>query len=1106
MKISLLPQVLKTVIVPALALGLLWAIVSKCNGETVRIGLSPCEHSENFIGRIDDVATYDRALPEPHIAYISNNVITRTVGNTTVFSEEYAPANRRAVPFPMPENGVIQNVTMFHEGGSTGDMILAVYDDDGGSANLDEEEGVDFADFAVLAENWHEKGRTLVINEFMASNRATIADPQGEYDDWIEIYNVSNITIDMRGMWLADDRNSWQIPANRPAETTIEPYGYLLIWADNDDGDSPGLHADFKLNADDDQIRLYAADGVTLIDSINFADQSPDVSHGRYPDASDDWFDMDKDHTTPLRPNLIGMSGAPYFSRPSGTFTSSFSLELTAKSPTTDIYYTTGGAMPGDGRSRLYTGPFTISETTWVRAQAYESDMAASPIVSKAYIKLDTDMQGFTSNLPIVLIDSFGLNIDDANRNFHPVISVFIATDETTGKAAITGPVDFAGYGGMHIRGASTTRYPKKQYRLETRDEYDRDKDVSILGFPSESDWILHAPYSDKTLMRNYQMYTWSRLIGRYAVRTRFVEVFIDDDGDGKIEWKGGNGSDTDYRGVYIFMEKIKRGADRVDIAKLEPGDNSEPDITGGYMLKKDWGGAGFTTSRYGDHLIYEDPRSEELTSAQKSWVKAHFNEFEAALSGPNFDDPFNGYARYIDIGSFIDHHILVETAKNVDGYVLSTFLFKERSGKINMGPIWDYNGSLGGADYFCNYDPAGWLYEFDENTCSDASGCGSRGEGGATFPADNRNAYNWYERLFDDPEFLLKYADRWFQLRENFFTTKNVLADIDNNVSVLTDNGAPNNAVVRNFTRWDIDRRVWPNLWDNCHSNTEYMDYVNWLKTWLELRLDWMDGAIDLEYGAAPPVIRVNGDVQNTGGHISSADMLSITGSPGTIYYTIDGKDPREHGGAISPGALNYSTTGSFTLDAGKQIKARIKNGSDWSALNEATFAVGPVAENLRITEMMYHPQGADGSDDPNTEFIELKNIGTEPINLNLVSFTNGIDFTFPDLNLAPGDYVIVVQDRDAFTAKYGIGFYIAGVYSGRLSNAGERIELQDAIGQTILNFEFKDGWYDSTDGYGFSLNIINPNDPDTNNWQYKDYWRPGSIIDGTPCYEDSG
>ena len=1276
------------------------------------------------------------AIVHAHSARASERPVTRTVGNTTVFSEEYAPTNRRAVPFPMPEDGVIQSVTMFHEGGSTGDMILAVYDDDGGSpgsrvavtqeiptdpipgwqtidlitpvyvesqarmwlawvyedmpgarvapsgpgwgraktdppkrwddtprmpqefgscdvsadwtysiyatytpagsvsdkdppepnpstwalppsainhssismaateatdlsgvqyyfeetsgnpggsdsgwqtdnsytdyglspetqyayrvktrdqspsqnegswsasqstttseleicpvgdlngncrvdledlwflanqwmdgpgswANLDQEDGVDFTDFVILAENWRKEARTLVINEFMASNSETIADPQGEYNDWIEIYNASNITIDMGGMWLSDDRNSWQIPTDRPVETTIEPYGYLLIWADNDGDDTPGLHADFKLNADADQISLYAADGVTLIDSVDFEDQSRDVSHGRYPDGSDDWFDMGEDHTTPLHPNLAGMSRAPHFSHPGGTFTSSFELGLTAKSPTADIYY----ALNDADRSRIYTGPFTVTGTTWVRAQAYESGLAASPIVSKVYVKLGTDMHGFSSNLPIVLIESFGLNIDRANRNFHPVISVFIDTDEATGRATATGPADFAGYGGMHIRGASTASYPKKQYRLETRDEYDRDKDVSILGFPSESDWILHAPYSDKTLMRNYQMYTWSRLIGRYAVRTRFVEVFIDDDGDGKIEWKGGNGSDTDYRGVYIFMEKIKRGDERVDIAKLEPGDNSEPDITGGYMLKKDWGGAGFTTSTYGDRLIYEDPRSEELTPTQKSWIRTHFNEFEVALSGPHFDDPAVGYAKYIDVGSFVDHHILVETAKNVDGFVLSTFLFKDRGGKINMGPIWDYNGSLGGADYFCNYDPMGWLYEFDERTCSDASGCGSRGEGGATFPEDNGNAYRWYERLFDDPEFLLKYADRWFELRENLFTTNNMLADIDNNVSVLIDGRASENPLERNFTRWDIDRRVWPNLWDNCHSNTAYMDYVNWMKYWLGLRLDWMDGEIDREYGAAPPVIRMNETIQNAGGHISSADKISINGGPGTIYYTTDGNDPRQHGGTTSPSAITYA--GPFTLGVSKQIKARIKDGSNWSALNEATFAVGPVAENLRITEIMYHPKNTGAPSDPNTEFIELKNIGTETVNLNLVTFTNGINFTFPDVNLGAGDYVIVVQDLGAFTAEYGGGFNIAGVYSGRLDNGGERIELQDALGRTIHSFRYKDGWYHITDGHGFSLNIIHPNNLDPNSWEYKEYWRASSIIDGTPCDGDSG
>ncbi|MCK4291551.1 MAG: lamin tail domain-containing protein [Planctomycetes bacterium] len=978
-------------------------------------------------------------------------------------------------------------------------------DSPGETANLDDAEGVDFADYAILAENWRKEGRILVINEFMASNSETIADPQGEYNDWIEIFNASNLTIDLGGMWLADDRNWWQIPTDRPHETTVYPYGYLLIWADEDDRDEPGLHASFKLDAGGDQISLYAADGVTPIDSIDFEDLGRDVSHGRFPDASDDWFDMDKDHTTPLSSNLLGMPGAPYFSHPGGTFTGSLELGLTTKLPTADIYYTLDGSEPDNTKTR-YVGLVTISKTTWVRARVYESGRTAGAIVSKVYIKLDADMNRFKSNLPIVLIDSFGLNIDGANRDFHPVVSVFIETNEATGRAVITDPADFAGYGGMHIRGASTagSGYPKKQYRLETRDEYDRDRDVSILGFPPESDWILHAPYSDKTLMRNYQMYTWSRLIGRYAVRTRFVEVFIDDDGDGKIEWKDGSGSDTDYRGVYIFMEKIKRGSDRVDVAKLEPGDNSEPDITGGYILKKDWGGAGFTTSRYGDHLIYEDPRSEELVSAQKSWIKAHFNEFESALSGPGFDDPVNGYAKYIDVSSFIDHHILVEMAKNVDGFVLSTFLFKDRDGKINMGPIWDYNGSLGGADYFCNYDPTGWLHEFNERYCTDASGCGSEGEGGATFPADNANAYRWYQRLFDDPEFLLKYADRWFELREDFFTTDIVRADIDDNVAVLTDNSAPGNAVERNFMRWDIDRRVWPNLWDNCHTNTAYMDYVNWMKQWLGLRLDWMDGEIDDEYGAAPPVIRVNEAIQSTGGHISSADEISITGGPDTIYYTTDGNDPRRHGGATSPSAVTYA--GLFTLHVSKQIKARIKDGSNWSALNEATFAVGPVAENLRITEIMYHPQNTGAPSDPNTEFIELKNIGTEPINLNLVSFTDGIDFVFPQVSLDPGGHVIVVQDLNAFTAEYGGGFNIAGVYSGRLDNGGERIELQDAVGQTILDFTFKDGWYHITDGHGFSLNIIDPANPDPNSWQYKEYWQASSAIKGTPCATDTG
>ncbi|MHC5077195.1 MAG: CotH kinase family protein, partial [Planctomycetota bacterium] len=194
-------------------------------------------------------------------------------------------------------------------------------------------------------------------------------------------------------------------------------------------------------------------------------------------------------------------------------------------------------------------------------------------------------------------------------------------------------------------------------------------------------------------------------------------------------------------------------------------------------------------------------------------------------MSGGNFDNPGHAeyYGNYIDIGSFIDHHILVETAKNVDGFLLSTYLYKDRGGKVNMGPIWDYNGSLGGADYLCNWNPVGWLYEAHDETCClddccviDSCWRYRISEGGCEGD-DLPNHYSWYERLFEDSEFLLKYADQWYELREGPFTTTGMLGDIDYNVYVLTDDGAGDNPVNRNYARWDnFTENIWPDYLDN--------------------------------------------------------------------------------------------------------------------------------------------------------------------------------------------------------------------------------------------------------------------------------------------------
>jgi hypothetical protein len=238
-------------------------------------------------------------------------------------------------------------------------------------------------------------------------------------------------------------------------------------------------------------------------------------------------------------------------------------------------------------------------------------------------------------------------------------------------------------------------------------------------------------------------------------------------------------------------------------------------------------------------------------------------------------------------------------------------------------------------------------------------------------------------------------------------------------------------------------------------------------------------------------------------GGHVAAGFGLTMTNpnGVGTVYYTLDGSDPRQ---AVTGNPVGTVYGGTIILNESRQVKARVFDDPNWSALNEVVFAVGPVADNLRITEIMYHPQDTNDPNDPNTEFIELKNVGAES---NLVRFTDGVDFTFPSVALGTGQYVVAVRSLDAFNARYpSFPGTIAGEYVGSLNNGGEQIRLEDAIGTVILDFEYRDGWRSITDGGGYSLTIINPNSADTNDWGQKDSWRPSIYAGGSPGADDSG
>lgn len=431
--------------------------------------------------------------------------------------------------------------------------------------------------------------------------------------------------------------------------------------------------------------------------------------------------------------------------------------------------------------------------------------------------------QTFTSsNLPIIVITTGGQTIAD-----NPKVNVNMGIiDNGPGNrnyyrnpANNNQPDPFNNYNGtvgIEHRGSSSQFFPKKPYGFETRTETGDDLKVSLLGMPKESDWILNASYTDKTLMRDVLTYHLSNQMGMYATRTKFVELVVD----------------GDYKGVYILMEKIKRDANRVNIASLKPADNSGDALTGGYILKVDkntgsadayWKSPYPANNLMEINIMLEYPKKEDITTEQFEYIKNHFTNFEHTLNGPNFKDPTNGYAKYIDVNTFVDYFLLTELTYNIDAYRLSVFFYKDRDSrdsKIKMGPAWDYDHSYGNANYCKGWETNHWAYDFVREFC----------------PQDDKQTPTWWARLLQDREFCLKVRERWKQLRQNQWTNSNITTFVNQNVALLGE------SQVRNFQRWPLlGEWIWPNYyWGNT-----YQEEIDWFKNWTEQRLSWLDANI---------------------------------------------------------------------------------------------------------------------------------------------------------------------------------------------------------------------------------------------------------------------
>ncbi|MFO7621601.1 MAG: CotH kinase family protein [Bacteroidales bacterium] len=450
-----------------------------------------------------------------------------------------------------------------------------------------------------------------------------------------------------------------------------------------------------------------------------------------------------------------------------------------------------------------------LSSTTWLSVGIENDTYSYQPV--PAWFN---DPYNETSHLPLVVIETNGQTIVD-----EPKITAMMKVIDN-GSGQLNDPLgpgtDYDGYIGIEIRGQSSQMFPKKSFALETRDEAGNNLDASLLGMPEEQDWVLYAPYSDKSMLRNSLTFHLGSKMGGWQPRYRFCEVYL-------------NGS---YHGVYMLMENIKRDDNRLNISRLDPDETSGDDLTGGYIVKVDKTGGltadmffrTYPSNQYYNarnyNFTYVYPKYDEIASQQKTYIQNYLLETENTLNGEPFKDPENGFRKYMDVMSFVDFQIIQELTNNVDGYRYSTFFYKKKNsagGKLFAGPLWDFDLCYGNVNYSeRNLSTETWLYpRYGPNE---------------NFPM------HWWSRLMEDGGYGSAFVARWRVLREGPFRTDSVMTYIDNTVLHL---GA---AIGRNFTRWPIlGTYVWPNYF----VGTTHEQEVTWLKNWVTARLNWMDANI---------------------------------------------------------------------------------------------------------------------------------------------------------------------------------------------------------------------------------------------------------------------
>ena len=962
------------------------------------------------------------------------------------------------------------------------------------------------ASTASLQVNVGEQLLPPILTEFVAFNRSSLLDGDGRDSDWIEVHNPNLVPLNLGGYHLTDDSaelSRWTFPPG----TILSPGGYLVVFASgqsvDDYVDAGGhLHTNFALRSEGEFLALVAPDGRTTVTEFSpgYPEQKEDTAYGT------NGFFLEP---TPGAPNegagVLDFVEDTAFSVDRGFYQQPVSVDITSSTTGARIYYTVDGTEPSPRNGTLYTAPVTVATTTVLRAAAFKDGFAPTNVDTHTYLFLD-DIVRQPARIPgypdswagkpayyrmdptIVNHPLYGPDMHPALRAL-PTLSIAIDPDHMFGPSGIyqnpqsqgdawERPVSaeliipegtekgFQLNCGMRVQGGSSRNpdIPKHSLSLRFRRDYGPGK----LAYPLFAD----APFGESAVeefdflqLRSGFNFAWTH---RHYYQSRHAQYNRDQFANDLYLAMGQPG--THGRWAHLYLNGLYWGLYHM---------HERPD-------------GDFMASYFGG----ESDDYDALNSGQpRSGDKAAWNAMIAIANG-NISNPaqYAAIQDYLNVDSLIDYMLLNFFVGNTDwdGHNWRAARKREDGAGYLMLP-WDSEFAI---------SPNGPGVINTPQPLSNALNINVTGRNGSGRPS------GLHQDLTANPEYVMRFADRAHKhLFNGGALTPVTLNAIWRNRSDLMDK-----AVVAESARWGSFRYdVDPGRWQQSDfarytRNEHYLATQSWiLGTYLPRR----GGLLLRQLRSRGLYPATNAPTfRQFGGHLAPGQPLTMSNpnTGGTIYYTMDGSDPRNPragGDFIAPSAIPYTRAPGFQEST--QVRARVLLGSEWSALTEASFLVGtlPDSTSLTISELMYNPPGPE----EDLEFLELVNTAnSETLELGQAEFVTGISFTFPvNTRLAPGKRILLVANQGAFEEAYGPGLPIAGEYDGLLDNDGEQLVLRDALGNVLLDFTYNDSpaWPAGADGGGRSLVLRSPGLTQSSNDPLD--WRASSAPQGNPGVSDA-